>query len=515
MTVDNTVCIVDANQDVSANGFYPGCYGGDNEFYMTGGRLTGWFFNLGRGRDPGTHAYVKITGGVINPQKQFAIPHQFDLQEPNFEMIVGHLDLHGGLITVDNGSFSMGNRTQDFDGGIGTMDITEGKLIVDGDIVDRIQGYIDDPNGWITAYGGKGKFELDYDERNPGKTTLTAFETVKAYWSTPKDDARDVQPGVVLTWWPGVDAATENAHDVYFGTDRAAVADANHSSPEYMGRQDPNHYPVAGTLDLDLDTTYYWRIDEINEPNMWTGQVWSFTTANYIAMDEMESYGEVDTLDQPGSRIWFTWRDGEGWVNPLPGSAGNGTGSLVDLATDIVHDGGQSMKYDYDNDGTNAFGTTGKAYYSEVRADIADLPIGPGWTAYGAKSLDLWFHGTAGNDVSQQMWVALEDTTGTSALVLYDGTMNDIAVEEWKLWRMPLEEFAGVDLDNVKSVAIGFGDRDNTTTPGGAGTVYFDAIRVYPCRPGGLVADLNGDCVVDLADLSVFLDSWLDRRLWP
>jgi len=519
MTVDDTICIVDANQDVSANGFYPGCYGGDNEFYMTGGRLTVNFFNVGRGRadgdNEGSKGYFLMTGGVIETEG-FKIPNQFDEQDFGpWTGTEGHVDLYGGEIRV-SGWFLIGNRDPHvYEGGTGTMDITEGKLIVDGDVVDQIQGYIDDPNGWITAYGGKGKFELDYDERNLGTTTLTAFETAKAYWPTPKDGVVDLQPGVVLTWWPGVDAATENAHDVYFGADAAAVADANHSSPEYMGRQDPNYYPVIGTLDLDLETTYYWRIDEVNDPNLWKGKVWSFTTANYVALDNMDSYGEVDILDQPGSRIWFTWKDGEGWINPLPGTSGNGTGSVVDVDTSTVHEGGQSMKFDYDNDGTNVLGSPGKAYYSELKADIAELPIAPDWNAYDAKALDLWFRGTEDNDTTEQMWIALEDAAGTSAVVPYNGNMNDIALQKWKPWRISLQEFMGVNLADVKSIAIGFGTRGNTITHGGAGTVYFDSIRVYPCRSGGLAADLNGDCVVNYVDLSILMDSWLDKKLWP
>ena len=111
--------------------------------------------------------------------------------------------------------------------------------------------------------------------------------------------------------------------------------------------------------------------------------------------------------------------------------------------------------------------------------------------------------------------VALEDTTGTDAVMPYDGSMNDITLEEWKLWRISLQDFVDVDLANVKSIAIGFGVRGNTTTPGGVGTVYFDDIRVYPCRPGGLAADFNGDCVVDLRDVAIFVDSWCDKSLWP
>ncbi|MHC4239997.1 MAG: hypothetical protein ACYSUC_09635, partial [Planctomycetota bacterium] len=78
-------------------------------------------------------------------------------------------------------------------------------------------------------------------------------------------------------------------HDVYFGTDFNDVTDANVAEPcgVYCGRQDSNKYPEDGDplLDLDLMTTYYWRVDEINDTNTWTGPVWSFTTEDGNARD--------------------------------------------------------------------------------------------------------------------------------------------------------------------------------------------------------------------------------------
>jgi len=49
----------------------------------------------------------------------------------------------------------------------------------------------------------------------------------------------------------------------------------NTAGPVFKGNQDANSF-VPGTL--ALNTTYYWRIDEVNGPNTVTGDVWSFTT---------------------------------------------------------------------------------------------------------------------------------------------------------------------------------------------------------------------------------------------
>jgi len=88
---------------------------------------------------------------------------------------------------------------------------------------------------------------------------------------SPADGAQSVDVDSVLSWKPGYKAAS---HDVYLGTDFESVSDANHSSNEYMGNFEPNSYDPT----LSYNTTYYWAVDEVNDPNLWVGDVWSFTT---------------------------------------------------------------------------------------------------------------------------------------------------------------------------------------------------------------------------------------------
>ena len=74
----------------------------------------------------------------------------------------------------------------------------------------------------------------------------------------------------------------------------------------YKGRQDPNNYDII-TL-YELGQTYYWRIDEVNDPNIWPGNIWSFTTRNYLVVDDFESYTNSDP-----NIIYKTWKDGLGY----------------------------------------------------------------------------------------------------------------------------------------------------------------------------------------------------------
>jgi len=164
--------------------------------------------------------------------------------------------------------------------------------------------------------------------------------TYKAIAPSPADDAIDVPVYTTISWTPGHGAVS---HHVYFGTDFDDVNNANatsHPNVEFTNT-DVNSYDPGI---LEFNTTYYWRIDEVNGMNLWRGDVWTFTSANYdyIVVDDFEAYNCWPLEDQ----IWYTWRDGFGWDFLLPPFYyfGNGTGAYVgDVTTDscteetIVH----------------------------------------------------------------------------------------------------------------------------------------------------------------------------------
>jgi hypothetical protein len=333
------------------------------------------------------------------------------------------------------------------------------------------------------------------------------------YWATPEhpthhigatiwDPGGTIDPGLALNPSPqdqaedvGLYAAS---HRVYLGTDFADVNDANTSSAEYMGSQSLEVDSLDPPGLLELATTYYWRIDEANGPDLWKGRVWSFTTIDHVVLDDMESY------DNDGNYIFHTWKDGCGDVN---GMNGNGTGSCIDLATDPVHGGAQAMSYVYSNSGAG-----GSEPYSEVSLAFAGAR---NWNQLGLKALSLWFYGNPGNDANEmeRMYVALADASGHEAAVGYgdngeDG--NDVKVEQWHEWNVPLSYFTDVNLAAVKTLHICFGDRDYPIG-GGSGVVHFDDIRLYVprCLQPISAADLTEDCLVGFADLGVMADEWL------
>jgi hypothetical protein len=291
----------------------------------------------------------------------------------------------------------------------------------------------------------------------------------------PSNGAGDVQPTPILTWSAGDRAAS---HEVYFGIDADAVKNAGKASPEYKGAKalgDESYDPGR----LQLETTYYWRIDEVNSVNPdspWLDNVWRFTTGDFFVVDDFEDY------DAGANQIWYSWHDGLGYGTPQtpPYFAGNGTGSAVGDETTgsfteqtIVHGGRQSMPLAYDNN------KQGFAKYSQVELTL----IAPrDWTEEGVAELSLWFRGDAGN-APERLYVAVSNSSGTPAVVYHDDT-NAARKVTWTQWAIPLQKFAdqGITLTNVDRIAIGLGTRGNMTTPGGTGKMYFDDIRLYRPR---------------------------------
>jgi len=129
----------------------------------------------------------------------------------------------------------------------------------------------------------------------------------------------------------------------------------------------------------------------------------------------------------------------------------------------------------------------------------------------------LYFYGDPNNDAdyTEQMYVALQDSSNNVTVLPYDGDASDVKIAEWQQWNIDLTDL-DVNLASVKSFCIGFGDRDNLWLPGGIGLVYFDDIRLYQprcilsLRSEELAAvDLSNNCVVDFADLDEMAAQWL------
>jgi len=330
-----------------------------------------------------------------------------------------------------------------------------------------------------------GGFLLGIATYNPGTLELEKvyywrvdeFDAVATYkgdvWSFttpgavgnpyPSYAATDIEMNVVLSWTPSDSAAS---HELYFGTDKDAVRNANAGAPEYKGSVALGAESYDPGL-LELDTRYYWRVDEVDgQGNTSIGPLWSFTMGAFLLVDDFESYTDDDTA---GQAIWQTWIDGFG----IPDN-GAQVGYLMPpyaesrSTSGIVHGGSQSMPFLYANEASIANSEATKT-----------LTVPRDWTQAGVVELTLWFRGSSGN-AAEPLYVALSNTTGAPAVVAHDDP-SAATVRTWTPWRISLEAFAnqGINLSNVERIAIGLGNQSGKASPGGSGTMYFDDIRLY------------------------------------
>ena len=123
----------------------------------------------------------------------------------------------------------------------------------------------------------------------------TYAPTPKAWEPSPPDGAIDVSLDVVLGWLSGAYAAS---HDVYFGENPVHIASG--APDTFRGSQPGTIYDPPP---LEPETTYYWRIDEVNNlhpDSPWKGVLWSFTTGVRPDVD-------ADYLKYPDVTAGLAW----------------------------------------------------------------------------------------------------------------------------------------------------------------------------------------------------------------
>jgi hypothetical protein len=299
----------------------------------------------------------------------------------------------------------------------------------------------------------------EFDVIETYKGEVWSFTTEGAVGSPePANGAVDVKQTAILSWTPGVFAAS---HELYFGTDKDAVKNADTGSPEYKSTRDLGAESYDPGM-LEWDNTYYWRIDEVNNTNPdspWPGILWSFTTANFLVVDDFESYNDIDPPDPESNRIFEAWIDG--YEIPTNGAlVGNDLPPYAEQT--IVHGGNQSMPLFYDN----------SVGYSEA---TLTLTYPRDWTEKGVSTLTIWFRGDSDN-AAETLYAALNG----SAVVNHDNP-DAAQINRWTKWNIDLQAFVdqGVNLANVNTISLGLGNKNNPLA-GGSGTMYFDDIRLYP-----------------------------------
>jgi hypothetical protein len=207
----------------------------------------------------------------------------------------GTLNMTGGTITVGNlriGDRATGTGIVNLDGGTiiingnlqmvrepgaeGTLDVQAGTLLINGDALSAIQGFID--NGWITAYGGDGTLQLDYNVTNEGQTTLKAVHMLNP---NPADGGT-IAPGEVELNWTLPEPSVPDQPvqvDVYFTDDLQLLEQfTDPAAIQVVSKQNVSSVVVQ----TQPKTQYYWAIDTyIGDPNdPIFGPIFSFVADN-------------------------------------------------------------------------------------------------------------------------------------------------------------------------------------------------------------------------------------------
>lgn len=292
---------------------------GTIDVYPGGQLSTAGDFIIGQWDDNATDQMrLNMYGGVVEAAGTLRFGFYFNGVGGQYT-VKTHAQLDGGQLYAASVSGLQANR--------GTIDITEGQLILNGNRVSNAQTWT--AEGYLTAYGGEGEIVCDYNETNPGKTTIRAIRPIDG----DMDDDYDVEMNdltalaeqwlsgecgltadvnadckvnlvdfsrLAAQWLYGVSFSAYNpspsdgrlavptmlnwdalaqvqAFDVYFGTHYANLLGADHSSPEYKGSQAAKSFNPGALLP---DTVYYWRIDAITGDQTHKGSVWSFDTTN-------------------------------------------------------------------------------------------------------------------------------------------------------------------------------------------------------------------------------------------
>ncbi|MCU0916934.1 MAG: discoidin domain-containing protein [Planctomycetes bacterium] len=266
------------------------------------------------------------------------------------------------------------------------------------------------------------------------------YVPVQARAPVPNDAAKDVDLDPTLAWRAGRAAAS---HKVYLGQDKDAVAKGTAPATAVT---EPSFTPAT----LSFGTTYYWRVDEVNEartPGISEGTVWSFTTKAYEVVDDFESY-----TDDEGNRIYETWIDGFGTTNN-GSQVGYTQAPFAERA--LVHGGRQSMPLSYSN--------TGGFSLSEAERTFA---AAQDWTRGGVTTLTVYFRGDP-NNTTGKLYLKVNGVK-----VAYNGDAAALKAVTWTQWNVALAS-VNTNLKKVTRLALG-------VDSGGQGILYVDDLRLLP-----------------------------------
>jgi len=229
----------------------------------TGGSVT--FGNhMWVGLLEGASGTLDIIGGNIRVEEMTGLGWNGGTGTLN--LIAGVLDLHN-LNSTNLKSIGEGS----------VFNITNGVLIMDGDQAEKIDDFV--AAGKLVGFGGEGIVNVDFDERNAGKTTVTYVHPLEPF---PSTEGSFVAPGAVELSWTLPDPCVPGQPvpvNVYLSDDYDTLL--QFTDPASM-RVVNNQTVTSIVVQVQPKTRYYWAVDSyvgsVADPVL--GPIFSFIVDN-------------------------------------------------------------------------------------------------------------------------------------------------------------------------------------------------------------------------------------------
>lgn len=284
------------------------------------------------------------------------------------------------------------------------------------------------------------------DEHHPGGVVATGETwvfTVKrgeALHPSPGDRQTEVDPRTPLAWTPG---SAKARHSVYLGPSPGELRCVAELQGETSWQPPP----------LRLCSKWFWRVDEQHADKTVEGDLWSFTVAEALLVDDMESYSAALPA---GERATDRWVDGR---------ADAANGAHASLASDRERFLVLAFQ-------VNA--GEGRVREARVRRTfVPPLPV----AAVGANALALRIRGRPSNS-GAKLSLILEDDAGLKRHfpVTPDDLMRTAA---WRRWESRLD---GADMDTpskLRGIELLVGPGPSPPAGDRGGALDIDDIRLF------------------------------------
>ena len=211
------------------------------------------------------------------------------------------------------------------------------------------------------------------------------------------------------------------------------------------------------------------EVNDANPDSPWKGNLWDFTTGDFIVIEDFEDYNNYDTESEDA--IFYTWVDGYG-IDENGSYVGHDLKENQPICEEeIVFAGNWSMPFYFNNEEP--------ALASEANAPGMNPKSGRTMKA-PTPSSSTFMEDSSNN--AGQLYIDLEDAQEVSTRIYHPNSVPVFTTEEWQEWEIVLNEVADVNLVAIKKMTIGV-----ENIPGeddAEGLIFIDSIRRYPTVTG-------------------------------